>query len=66
MVPLDYGVPRQMYEERVREAREDHLAARVARANRQPEQRVAFRDVLSWLRAFPASAGAVVLRGRHA
>ncbi len=66
MTPYDVGFPKQLYDERVREAAEDHLAARVARANSQRERRALLRDVVSWLRAFPASAGVAVLRGRHA
>ncbi len=66
MVPLDYGFPKQAYEERVREAREDHLAALVARAHRQQEHRVLLRDTVSWLSALAARAGAGGLRRRPA
>ncbi len=65
MTPYDYGYPKELYEARVREAREDHLAARVARGNRQREHGIQLRNIVSWLRALPASTEGAALRGRH-
>ncbi len=66
MTPYDCGYPKERYEERVREAAEDHLAARVVRANRQHEHRAQLRDIVTWLRSVAADKGIAVLRGRHA
>ncbi len=65
MTPYDVGLPKQMYEERVREAAEDHLAAHVARVNPLREHHGLLREVVSWLRSLPANAEGAVLRGRH-
>ncbi len=64
MTPYDHEYPKQMCEERVREAAEDHLAARVTSGDR--EHHVLLREVVMWLRSLSAHAEGAVLRGRHA
>ncbi len=66
MMPYEVGLPKERYEERVREAAEDRLAARVARTSDQREHSALVRDAVSWLRALPAKRGIAVLMGRHA
>jgi hypothetical protein len=66
MTPYDLSLPKDLYRERLREARADHLAARVARTSRQDVRRSLLRDVASWLSVLPVNTRISALRGRHA